>query len=399
MESAWAAALPDSFSHSSTTPHRPEPQGARHETAFECNAPQVPGKRAVDADRRRGPRRAVVGVPLALDAKAPQGANAQQRRPRRRSRWPRWSQRDVASWDEFSGRLEAVERVDIRPRVPAPCRRCTSAKARWSSRAICWSRSIRRRTPRRSTAPSAVVAAQARLTYTTERARARASACGTSAPSRSASSTSAHNAQREADANLRAAQAALQSAQLNLGYTQVRAPVAGRVGKLEVTVGNLVAAGPSAPVLTTLVSVNPIYASFDADEQIVTRALKDLHGGASARSRSSASRCRWARSARPDTPYRGHLQLVDNQVDANSGTVRVRAVFDNEDGALMPGPFARLRMGQAEDGAALADQRARGRHRSEQEVRARGRRRQQGGVPRGDARPRRSTACASSPAA
>ena len=84
------------------------------------------------------------------------------------------------------------------------------------------------------------------------------------------------NAYREAEANLQAARGALQTAKLNLGYTEVRAPVAGRVGKLEITVGNLVAAGPGAPVLTTLVSVNPIYASFNADEQVVTRALRTL---------------------------------------------------------------------------------------------------------------------------
>ena len=94
------------------------------------------------------------------------------------------------------------------------------------------------------------------------------------------------NAQREAEANLRAAQAALQTARLNLGYTQVRAPVAGRIGKLEVTVGNLVAAGPGAPVLTTLVSVSPIYASFDADEQVVARALQ---GPARRRQRARAA--------------------------------------------------------------------------------------------------------------
>src|SRR5205814_10421973 len=86
------------------------------------------------------------------------------------------------------------------------------------------------------------------------------------------------NGHREAEANLRAAEAALQSARLSLGYTQVRAPVSGRVGRLEVTVGNLVPAGPGAPVLTTLVSVSPIYASFDADEQVVARALHDLPG-------------------------------------------------------------------------------------------------------------------------
>ena len=80
-------------------------------------------------------------------------------------------------------------------------------------------------------------------------------------------------------ANLRAAQAALQSAQLNLGYTEIRAPVSGRVGKREITVGNLVAAGPDAPMLTSLVSVDPIYASFDADEDVVAGALKALAAG------------------------------------------------------------------------------------------------------------------------
>jgi multidrug efflux system membrane fusion protein len=68
----------------------------------------------------------------------------------------------------------------------------------------------------------------------------------------------------------------LQSAQLELGYTEVRAPVAGRVGKLEITVGNLVAAGSTSPALTTLVSVDPIYASFNASEEMVTKALAQL---------------------------------------------------------------------------------------------------------------------------
>jgi len=134
----------------------------------------------------------------------------------------------------------------------------------------------------------------------------------------------------------------------------VRAPVAGRVGKLEITVGNLVAAGPGAPVLTTLVSVNPIYASFDADEQIVTRALRDLPSGASARAQLERIPVQmWAGVESSAKPVDGRLQLVDNQVDAKSGTVRVRAVFDNKDGTLMPGQFARLRMGQAKASSAL----------------------------------------------
>ena len=90
------------------------------------------------------------------------------------------------------------------------------------------------------------------------------------------------SAHREAEAALRAAEAGLQLARLNLGYAQVRAPVSGRVGKLEITVGNLIAAGPGAPVLTSLVSVDPIYASFNADEEVVVRALKALGAAAHA---------------------------------------------------------------------------------------------------------------------
>jgi multidrug efflux system membrane fusion protein len=159
------------------------------------------------------------------------------------------------------------------------------------------------------------------------------------------------NAQREAEANVRAAKAALQTAKLNLDYTQVRAPVTGRVGRLEVTVGNLVAAGPSAPVLTMLVSVSPIYASFNADEQVVTRALKTL---ADQNAVSEVDRIPVRMStATSDESFEGKLQLIDNQVDARSGTVRVRAVFDNADGRLIPGQFARLRMGQPKAEPAL----------------------------------------------
>jgi multidrug efflux system membrane fusion protein len=99
--------------------------------------------------------------------------------------------------------------------------------------------------------------------------------------------------------------------------------------------------------------VSPIYASFDADEQLITRALKDLPGGASARAHIERIPVELGTAGSTDTPYRGKLQLVDNQVDAKSGTVRVRARFDNADGTLMPGQFARLRMGRATAESAL----------------------------------------------
>jgi multidrug efflux system membrane fusion protein len=145
----------------------------------------------------------------------------------------------------------------------------------------------------------------------------------------------------------------LQAAQLNLSYTEVRAPVSGRVGKLEITIGNLVSSGPGAPVLTTLVSVNPIYGSFNADEEVVMRALKSLGGNGVAHHQLERIPVQLVTATSNGTAFEGRLQLIDNHVDARSGTVRVRAVFDNPDGRLMPGQFARLRMGQAQAEPAL----------------------------------------------
>jgi multidrug efflux system membrane fusion protein len=260
---------------------------------------------------------------------------------------------DVATWDEFSGRLEAVERVDIRSRVAGTVQAVhfrEGALVRKGDLLLTidpapYAAEVER-------AEAQVAAAQARQSYTkSEYERAQRLLDERAIAQREADERI--NAQREADANLRAAQAALQSARLSLGYTQVRAPVAGRVGRLEITVGNLVAAGPGAPVLTTLVSVSPIYASFDADEQIVARALKDLPPGSSARAQLEKIPVQMGTAGTADTPYSGQLQLVDNQVDAKSGTVRVRAVFDNADGSLMPGQFAKLRMGQVKRTEAL----------------------------------------------
>jgi len=268
-------------------------------------------------------------------------------------------QSEVATWNEFSGRLEAVERVDIRSRVAG-----TVQAVHFREGALVKAGDLLLTidpAPYQADvdrAEAQVLAAQARLTNAkTNYVRAKQLLEDHAISQREYDDSL--NAQSEADANLRAAQAQAQSAKLSLGYTQVRAPVAGRVGKLEITTGNLVAAGPGAPVLTTLVSVSPIYASFDADEQVVARALRELPPGASARAQIEKIPVQMGTVADTTTPIAGHLQLVDNQVDARSGTVRVRAVFDNADGNLMPGQFAHLRMGQVKpDSALLINERA-----------------------------------------
>ena len=286
-------------------------------------------------------------------------------------------EREVTTWDEFSGRLEAVERVDVRSRVAGAVKSVHFSEGALVSRGALlvtidpdpYAAEVDR-------AEAQVIAAQARVSYTrSERGRAQRLWDESAIARRELDERV--NAAQEAEANLRAAQAAFQSARLNLGYTQVRAPVSGRVGRLEVTVGNLVAAGPGAPVLTTLVSVNPMYASFEADEHVVLRALQEGKQGIAVEAETVTN---------GGKQLRGRLQLIDNQVNTRSGTVRVRAVFDNKDGSLIPGQYVKLRMGRAESRARAAGERACHRNRPEQTLRHRGRPRRQGDLARGDAR-------------
>jgi multidrug efflux system membrane fusion protein len=253
-------------------------------------------------------------------------------------------QHEVSTWDEFSGRLEAVERVDVRSRVAGQVKSVHFTEGALVKRNDLlvtidpdpYAAEVDR-------AQAQVVAAQARLSYAkSENVRAQRLWEESAIARRELDERV--NGEQEANANLRAAQAALQSANLNLQYTQVRAPVSGRVGRLEITVGNLVAAGPGAPVLTTLVSVNPIYASFDADEHVV---LRTLHEGAKGVAVEAETVTNGGRQ------LKGRLQLIDNQVNTKSGTVRVRAVFDNQDGSLIPGQYVKLRMGKAKTESAL----------------------------------------------
>ena len=253
-------------------------------------------------------------------------------------------QHEVTTWDEFSGRLEAVERVDVRSRVAGAVKSVHFTEGALVKRDDLlitidpdpYAAEVDR-------AQAQVVAAQARVNYTkSERERAQRLWDESAIARRELDERV--NAAQEAEANLRAAQAALTSSKLNLSYTQVRAPVSGRVGRLEVTVGNLVPAGPGAPILTTLVSINPIYASFDADEHVVLRALHDGQKAIAVEAETVTN---------GGKKLSGRLQLIDNQVNTRSGTVRVRAVFDNKDGTLIPGQFVKLRMGKAKSEQAL----------------------------------------------
>lgn len=140
---------------------------------------------------------------------------------------------------------------------------------------------------------------------------------------------------RQFDAQIRANQASVESARLSLAYTRITAPVDGRVGKAEITVGNLVQGEvPNSPVLTTVVSTNPVYAAFEADEASFLKFK--MRNGLGVQIGLADER---------GFPHRGRIEFVDNRVDPQSGTVRMRALLDNRDGRFTPGLFARVRLG------------------------------------------------------
>jgi len=243
----------------------------------------------------------------------------------------------ITDWQSYSGRLEAVDKVDVRPLVPG-----TIVAVHFKDGAL-----VKKGDPLFTIDPRPYVAevdrataqlaaAQARAGYaTTDAARADRLLADNAIAKRDYDEK--QNASREAAANLMAAKAALETAKINLAYTEIAAPVSGRVSRAELTVGNVVSTGPNAPVLTTLVSVSPIYASFDVDEQTYLRYLgHDL---------SATVPVALGLADEPGYSRDGMVVSVDNQLDSSSGTIRVRARFNNADGVLVPGLYARIKVG------------------------------------------------------
>jgi RND family efflux transporter MFP subunit len=150
----------------------------------------------------------------------------------------------------------------------------------------------------------------------------------------------------EGVASQAALKAAVERAQLDLGFTKVTAPVSGRISRYFVTVGNLVQAGDltGGTLLSTIVSVDPMYAYFDVDEHTVLR-VKQLIREGKAKTPDDPDIPVWLGLANEDGhPHRGSIHFIDNQVNPRTGTLRVRGVFPNKDEALSPGYFARVRV-------------------------------------------------------
>jgi multidrug efflux system membrane fusion protein len=262
--------------------------------------------------------------------------------------------RDVRQWDDFTGRVAAVQSVEIRPRVSGYVERVAYTEGREVGKGdllfVIDPRPYRAQLDK-AKADLARARSEAQLARTQD-ARAQ-KLVAARAISREESDTR-HAAVAQAEAAVHAAEAAVASAALDLGFTEVRAPVAGRTGRAMVTAGNLARADTT--LLTTLVSMDPVYVEFDSDEQAYLRYAALARRGERAELRNPV---RVGLASEEGYPHAGTVDFVDNRVDPATGTIRARAVLPNPDRVLTPGLFARVQLeGSATFEAMLIDDRA-----------------------------------------
>ncbi|MBU0809011.1 multidrug efflux RND transporter periplasmic adaptor subunit MexE [Pseudomonas spirodelae] len=256
----------------------------------------------------------------------------------------------INEWDEFTGRLEAPESVDIRPRVSGFVDRVAFNEGSLVKKGDL----LFQIDPRPFQAEVKRLEAQlqqARASFARTQSEARRGERLRQSNAISAELADARaSAAAEAKAAVEGIQAELDNARLNLSFTRVTAPIDGRVSRAEITEGNLVNAGQSH--LTTLVSTDKVYAYFDADERVFLKYV-ELARQAGGQTRD-ASPVYLGLSSEEGHPHLGQLDFLDNQVNPQTGTIRGRAVFDNRDGRFTPGLYARLKLvGSGQYAAAL----------------------------------------------
>jgi len=253
-------------------------------------------------------------------------------------------EKPVTETQEFSGRLEAVERVDIRARVGGFITQVYFKPGSLVKKGdLLFEIDPRPFQAEVSRAEAAANSAKARADLAKlELDRAERLLADKAIAQREFDEKA--SSLKELDANVRAAQASLQAARLNIAYTKVQSPITGRVSKAEITTGNLV---DQTAILTSVVSNNPIYATFDGDEATYLRVGRDAHKGAPVPVKVGLAN-------ETGFPHEGKLEFVDNRLDAETGSVRMRATFNNDDNILVPGLFARVQLGGSAGGQTKA---------------------------------------------
>jgi len=269
--------------------------------------------------------------------------------------------RSVQQWDEHTARIEPLARVEIRPRVSGQV-----TAVHFTDGAPVRAGDLLFTLDQR---PFEIAVASARAEVARNEARVNVAEQQVNryAPlvaqrySSEADMDNRRSTLREAQAGLSAARAALRQAELDLEFSEIRAPRAGRVSDRRVDAGNLVQQGTT--LMTTLVSLDQVYAVFDASEAQYLRYARAAAGGMRPGGAQDGTPVQLRLLDETDFSHRGQLDFVDSVFDARSGTIRGRAVVQNPGFLLVPGSFARLRLFVGDttsllvpDAAIMADQ-------------------------------------------
>jgi RND family efflux transporter MFP subunit len=255
-------------------------------------------------------------------------------------------ERDITEWDEYTGRLEAVNTVEIRPQVSGVLQTVAFTEGK----------EVQKGELLFQIDPRPFQAELERAQAQQEQSRTSAELAATDLTrvekllnSRAVSREEYDQrvaASRNALAAVRAMDAAVEVARLNLAYTRIVSPIAGRIGRAEVTPGNLVSGGPggAATRLAVVVSLQPMYAYFEAAEQDYLKYMDLARDGSRPISREAKNPVHMAVGNETDFSHQGYMDFVDNRVQTGTGTLLGRAVFPNPDRHLTPGMTVRVRL-------------------------------------------------------
>lgn len=266
-------------------------------------------------------------------------------------------QKSVTEWDEYSGRVEAVDAVEIRPRVGGYLAGVHFAEGGAVAEGDLLF-TIDDREYRAAVASARADLARADTRVELARQEFARSESLIAAKAVSQGELDARRGElKQAEADRLAARARLDQAELTLSFTRITSPIAGRVGAALVKPGNLVA--PDASLLTTVVSLDPVYVSFDGDERAYLRYQSMIRSGDWQSPRTTLTPVEVGLATDDGFPHRGEIDFIDNALNPATGTIRARARLANPDGVFTPGLFARIRLlGASVENALLVHEQA-----------------------------------------
>ncbi len=252
---------------------------------------------------------------------------------------------NIRLWKNFSGRLTAVDYVEIRPQVTGLITEVKFVDGQQVTKGdVLYIIDPRPFIAAVEKAKADLVAARKRYTLADKEYKRSKNLINTKVISQRIYDERA-NTRLVTEAEVKSAEAQLTEAEVNLDHAYIKAPVSGRLSRSEITVGNLVASGSESPLLTTIVSSKNIYADFEMDEQTYLNYIRELSPGQNAADVIPVK----LHLQNDKTMYPGKMHAFDNKIDPASGTIRARAIFENPQGRLLPGMYAHIKVGSASE--------------------------------------------------